>query len=641
MFDLFRSRDKAVRFFLSALLLIVALSMVTYLIPSYGSGDRGTDGVLAKIGKDTVTMREAQLAIQAQLRGRTVPPDLISLYIPRIVDEIITQRSLVYEATRLGLTVTDEEIQNAIRGAIPQLFQDGKFVGREAYESLLAQQNLSIPEFEAEMQRQVLINRLRIVAIEGTVVSPAEIEQEYHRRSDKVKIQYVKISPDKLKSEAQVTPAEVKEYHDKNPNAFPVPEKRSMDLVILDQAKLEQSINPSDADLRRLYDADKERFRTPERVQVRHILLKTTGKSPEEDVKIKAKAEDLLKQIKAGGDFADLARKNSEDPGSATKGGELGWVVRGQTVKPFEDSAFSLKPKETSGLVKTEYGYHILQVLDHEQAHQRTFDEVKAQLADEFRKQRASQIMQDLPDHVQAALKKDPPAKVASDMNLAPPVMVENIAAGDPIPDVGVNKDFEQSLAGLQKGAVSQPVALPPNRIVMALVTKVTPTHPATLEEAQARIRQMLESQKLQQLVTKRANDLVAKAQAMNGDLEKAAKSLGFEVKSPDAFNRQGAVEGLGQAGYVGQAFDKPVGTIFGPLPLSDGQVVGKVISHLPADMSQFEAQRAGLRDELKSKKARERVDLFDAGLREELIKEGKLKIYQDVVNRLVASYRG
>jgi peptidyl-prolyl cis-trans isomerase D len=641
MFDLFRSRDKAVRFFLSALLLIVALSMVTYLIPSYGSGDRGTDGVLAKIGKDTVTMREAQLAIQAQLRGRTVPPDLISLYIPRIVDEIITQRSLVYEATRLGLTVTDEETQNAILGAIPQLFQDGKFVGREAYEALLAQQNLSIPEFEAEMQRQVLINRLRIIAIEGTVVSPPEIEREYRRRYDKVKIQYVKISPDKLKAEAQVTPTEIKEFHDKNPNAFPVPEKKSMDLVILDQAKLEQSINPSDADLHRLYDSDRERFRTPERVQVRHILLKTTGKSPEEDVKIKATAEDLLKQIKSGGDFAELARKNSEDPGSATKGGDLGWIARGQTVKPFEDTAFSLKPKEISGLVKTEYGYHILQVLDHEQAHQRTFDEVRAQLSEEFRKQRASQVMQDLPDRLQTALKKDPPAKVASDMNLAPPVTVENVSAGDPIPDVGVNKDFEQSLAGLQKGAVSQPVALPPNRIVMAVVTKVTPTHPASLEEAQGRIRQMLESQKLQQLVTKRANELVAKAQAMNGDLEKAAKSRGLEVKSPDAFSRQGAVEGLGQAGFVGQAFDKPERAIFGPLPLSDGQVVGKVISHLPADMSQFEAQRIGLRDELKSKKARERVDLFDAGLREQLIKEGKVKIYQDVVNRLVASYRG
>ena len=597
MFDLFRSRDKAVRFFLSALLLIVALSMVTYLIPSYGSGDRGPDGVVAKIGKETVTMHEAQLAIQTQLRGRQIPPELLSLYVPRIIDSIITQRSLVYEATQLGLRVSDEETSNAIRQAIPQLFPDGKFVGREAYEQFLTQQNLTIPEFESEMQRQVLINRLRIVAVEGTVVNSAEIEQEYHRRQDKIKIQYVKVSPEKLKSEVQITPAEIKAYHDKNPAAFPVSEKRSLALLILDQAKLEQSINPSDADLQRLYNSDKDRFRTPERVKVRHILLKTTGKSPEEDAKIKAKVEDLLKQIKAGGDFAELARKNSEDPGSAIKGGELGWVVRGQTVKPFEDTAFSLKANDISPAVKTEYGYHILQVLDHEQAHQRTFDEVKSQLADEFRKQRASEAMQqDLPNRLQAALKKDPPAKVASDMNLAPPVMVENVSAGDPIPGIGVNKDFEQSLTGLQKGAVSQPVALPPNRVVLAVVTQITPAHPSSLEEAQARIKQALESQRLQQLLGKRANELVAKAQAMSGDLEKAAKSLGLEVKSPEAFSRQGAVEGLGAANYVGQAFDKPDGAIFGPLPVTDGQVVGKVVSRLPADMSQFEAQRAGLR---------------------------------------------
>jgi len=641
MFDLFRSRDKAVRFLLSGLLLLVALSMVTYLIPSYGSADRGEDAVVAQIGKDTVTMREARLAIQSQLRGRTIPPELISLYVPRIIDQIITQRALVYEATRLGLKVSDEDTSNAIRMAIPQLFQDGRFAGREAYAAFLAQQNLTIPEFEGEMARQVLINRLRIVAVEGTVVTPAEIEQEYHRRQDKVKIQYVKISPDKLRSEAQVTPAEIKEYYDKNRTAFSVGEKRSLAILVLDQAKLEQSINPTDADLQRLYDADKDQFRTPERVMVRHILLKTAGKPPDEDAKMRAKADDLLKQIKAGGDFAELARKNSEDPGSAAKGGDLGWIVRGQTVKPFEDAAFSLKPKEVSGVIKTEYGYHILQVLEHEPAHQRTFDEVKAQLLEQVRKQRVSQMMQDLPDRVESALKKDAPAKVAADLNLAPPVTVENVGAGDPIPEIGVNKDFEQSIAGLQKGAVSQPVAVPPNRVVVAQVTNVIPPRPASLEEAQARIRQTLDKQKLDQLVTKRSDELVAKAQAMNGDLEKAAKSLGLEVKTPEAFDRSGAVEGLGQAAYVGQAFGKPDGAVFGPVPVPDGKVVGKVLGHVPADMSKFAALRSGLRDELKAKKAQERAELFDAGLREELIKEGKVKIHQDAVNRLVASYRG
>ena len=641
MFDLFRSSDKGKRYFLSGLLILVALSMVTYLIPSYGSGDRGPDTVIAEIGSNTVTQRDAQVAIQNILHGKSIPPNLVSLYVPQIIDQLITERILVYEAGRLGFKVSEDDTFNAIHLAHPELFPEGKFVGRDMYAASLAQQNLTIEEYEGDMARQVLITRLKEVAVEGTVVTAAEIEKEFRRRNEKVNVAYVKLSPDKLKSEVQITPAEMKDYYTKNPAAFPMPEKKSLAIVIVDQAKLEQSVHPAEAVLRRAYLNDQDRFRTPERVQVRHILLKTTDKSGAEADKVKAKAEGLLKQIKGGADFAELARKNSDDPGSAPKGGDLGWLVRGQTVKPFEDAAFSLKPKEISGVVKTEYGYHIIQVLDHQQAHLRTFEEVAAQLGDEVRKQSVSQMMQDLTDRAEAGLKKEPPDKVAKDLGLAPPVMVQNVAPGDPLPEIGVNKDFEQSIAGLKKGDVSQAVALTPTRNAVAVVTNVIPTHPATFEEAQARIKQALEQQKVIELVNKRGEELAARTKAMNGDLEKAAKALGLEVKKPPAFDRRGAVEALGQATYISEAFSKPDGAVIGPISVPDGKVVVKVISHVPADRSTFAAQSPLLRDELKSKKARERDQLFEAGLREQLIKEGKVKIHEDVVNRLVANYRG
>jgi peptidyl-prolyl cis-trans isomerase D len=640
MFNLFRSRDRLVRIMLSALLLLVALSMVTYLIPNYGSGDRGPDSVVAEIGKDTITARDIQLKVQDAIRGRMVPTDMVGLYLPQIVEDMVDYRSMVYEAERLGLKVSDDETSAAIRMSVPALFPDGKFVGREAYASMLAQQNITIPEFETDIARRILVNRLTQIALEGIVVTPAEVEQEYRRRNEKVKIQYVKISPDQFKSEAKVTPAEMKAYFDKNPKAFPIPEKRSLAVLTLDQARLEQSIQPSEAQLRQAYDSDKEKFRTPERVQARHILLKA-GKNPAEDAKIKAKAEDLLKQLKSGADFASLATKNSEDPGSSFKGGELGMVVRGQTVKPFEDVAFSLKPKQISDLVKTQFGYHIIQVLDHQEAHLKTFDEARDQLLDEFRKQRAGQMMQELTDRAQNALKKEPAEKVARDLDLAPPVAVENIGSGDSIPGIGANKDFQQSINGLQKGEVSQPVSLPGNRVVMAVVTSVTPTHPSTYAEAESQIRQMLESQKAGQLSAQRATDLQAKATAMNGDLEKAAKSMGLEVKSPLPFGRSESVEGAGTAGYFAQAFTKPDGTLLGVIPVPDARVVARVVGHLPADMSQFQAQRANLQLELKQKKASERRDLFAAGLRERLIKEGKVKVHQKVVNQLMTNYRG
>jgi peptidyl-prolyl cis-trans isomerase D len=641
MFDLFRSRDRMVRFMLSALLLMVALSMVTYLVPSYGGGDRGGDSVIAQIGKDTVTMREAQQAIQNLMRRQRVPPNLISIYAPRIIDQMITERTLMYEAGRLGLKVSDEDMFNAIRLTVPQLFQDGKFVGREVYAAVLAQQEMTIPEFESEVARELIVTRLKQMVLAGTVVTPAEIEQEFRKRNEKVEIEYVKLARDKLKSEVQISPAEMKEFFDKNRVTFTIPEKRNLAILLIDQAKLEQAINPKEAELRRAYESDKDRFRTPERVQARHILLKTTGKPASEEPKIKAKIEELLKQIKGGADFAELARKNSEDQGSATKGGDLGWIVRGQTVKPFEDAAFSLKPKEISNVVKTEYGFHIIQVLEHQQAQLRPFDDVKTQLTEEYRKQRAGQMVQDLADRAEAALKKDPPEKVAKDLNLPVPIIAENVGPGETISAIGPSPDFQQSLAGLKRGDVSQPVSLPPNRVAMAVVTAVIPAHPPALEEVQARVRQSLEGQRVNELISKRASELVAKANAMNGDLEKAAKALGLEVKKPPAFNRQGAVEGLGQAAYVGDAFTKPAGSILGPVPVPDGRVIAKVMAHVPPDLSQLAAQRSGLRDEIKSNKARSREDLFEAGLKERLTKEGKVKIHQDVVNRLVASYRG
>src|SRR5262249_46545381 len=454
---------------------------------------------------------------------------------------------------------------NAIRLAHPELFPEGKFVGRDSYAAVLAQQNMTIDDYESNMAREVLITRLKEVAVEGVVVTPAEIEQEFRRRNEKVNIAYVKLSPEKLKSEVKITPAEMKEYFARNPASFPIPEKKSLAILIIDQARLEQSIHPAEAELRRAYLNDQDRFRTPERVQARHILLKTTDKSVAELAKVKARAEDLLKQIKGGADFAELARKNSEDPGSAPKGGDLGWLVRGQTVKPFEDTAFSLKPKEISNVVNTEYGFHIIQVMDHHQPHLRTFDEVRAELVGEISKQRVSQMMQDLTDRAEAGLRKDPPEKVAKDLGLAPPIMVQDVAPGDPLPEIGVNKDFDQSLAGLKKGDVSQAVALTPTRNALAVVTNVNPTHPATFEEAQSRIRQALEQQKIVQLVTERADELVAKAKAINGDLEKAAKAMGLELKKPPAFDRRGAVEALGQATYIAEVFTKPDGAIVGP----------------------------------------------------------------------------
>jgi len=644
MFDLFRSREKSVRILLGALLLLVALSMLTYLVPNYNTGSNSSDTVVAEIGKDDViTLMEVQRLIQNTVKGRQLPPDILPNYVPTMVDQLVTERALAWEATRLGFQVTDADLADTIRQTAPGLFQDGRFVGRDAYASMLAQQGLSIAEFEADLRRQILLTRLRDVALEGTIVTPLEIEQAYRKKNEKIKIEYVKVANDKYKAEVQPNAEEMQAFFKANNARFHTPETKNLAILIADPAKMEQAATPTDVDLRRMYSQNMDSFRTPERIKVRHILLKTDGKPASEDAKIKAKAEDLLKQIRGGADFAELAKKNSEDTASAVNGGAMpDWVTRGQTVPEFEKAAFSLKPGQTSDLVKTQYGYHIIQVLQHEDARLRPFEEAKGELAVQAKKQLVNDAMNKISDTGQAALQKDAahPEKVAADLNMQL-VRVDGYKAGQIVKEIGPSPDFDPAVEALKKGEASQLLALADNKVALALVMEVTPPRPQTFEEVQGQIRDTMVQNRLVMVVQNHAKELVDKAKSMGGDLAKAAKSMGLEVKTSGEIDRSGTVEGLGSATYIQDGFGRPDGTVFGPISTPDGVVVAKVLQHADPDMSKLPEQRATLRDEIKSQKARDRNSLFEAGLRDALIKQGKIKIHQDVINRLVAGYRG
>ena len=644
MFDLFRSRDKAVRILLGALLLLVAFSMLTYLVPNYNNGTTSSDTVIAEVGKTTITLAETQRLIQSTIRSRQLPTEILPTYIPQMLDQMVTDRAMELEATRLGIQVSDADVAEAIRQLVPSLFPDGKFVGKEAYASMLAQQNMTIDQFESDLKRQVAISRLRDIALEGTVVTQPEIEAAFRKKGEKIKVEFVRLTVDKYRAESEPTLQEMQNYYKANPAQYTSPEKKNLTVLVIDQSKVEATVNATDADLQRMYAQNQEAFRTPERVKARHILLKTEGK---QDAAVKAKAESLLKQIKCGADFAKLAKQNSEDNGggtggSAANGGDLGdWITHGQMVPEFDKAIFSLKVGETSDLVKTQYGYHIVQTLARQDAGIRTFAEVKGELAAQWKKQRVNDLMQEVSDKAQPALQKDPthPEKVAADYNMDV-VRADGFLAGAAVPELGPSADFDQAVATLKKGEVSQPISSG-NKVALAIVNDVIPPHPSSFEEVQSQIREMTVRNRSTAAVQKHANELIEKAKAMGGDLAKAAKSMGLDIKTSTEVDRAGKIEGLGIASYVSEGFSKPDGTIFGPVGVPDGgTIVAKVISHSGADMSQMAAQRSEIRDEIKSQKARERNTLFESGLKDMFIKQGKIKIHQDVITRLIANYR-
>jgi peptidyl-prolyl cis-trans isomerase D len=638
MFDLFRSRAKAVRIMLGAMLAIVAVSMLLYLIPGTGitAADSSNDQVIAEIGKSTVTVGQVQQQLKNVLQNRQLPPEFAATYIPQLVDQAIADRAVAYEAEQLGFRISDRDLATTLRS-----LQFGN-LPPDQYQQYVEQQfGTTVPDFEENLRASSYEDSLTMIVAEGIIITPAEAEAEYRRRNQKIKVDYIGFFPSKVAADMKPTPEQINAYWAKNKGFFNVPETRDVQFVVADQAKVADTIQITDAQIQDYYNAHRDDYRTPERVKARHILLSTANKPKDEVPKIQAQAEALLKQIKAGGDFAELAKKNSQDPGSAQKGGDLGWVSRGQMVKPFEDAAFSLKPNEISNVITTEYGFHIIQVQERQPAHLQTLDEVKPAIVLALKSQTVFDRMQELADKARAELVKSPQnaQQIANQLNLEF-VTVPGYRAGTPIAQLGNDPQVGASLQGMKAGEVSQ-VIQAGNKLAVAVVTGIKPPHPAELAEVETQVRQQYTQLEANRIVTEKAAKAAELLKQNGGDLKAAAKAVGGEVKSTDFFTSSGAAEGIGSASVFADYFGKPVGTTFGPLPANGQTIVGKVADRQDADMSKFAQERGTIIDQLKGKKKTDRLGLLQDSILADLIQRGKVKKHQAVIDRLVSQYRG
>jgi peptidyl-prolyl cis-trans isomerase D len=639
MFDLFRSRTKAVRLMLGAMLMLVAIMLVVTLIPGFGT-PTVNEQLLAEVGDDALTVREVQLRLTAEMRNQSFPREMAEIYVQQYVNQMILERAVAFEAARRGFEVTDEEVAKAIHSFIPYLFENGKLVSREAYAQLLAQQNLSINEFETGLRRQMLAGRLQNMVLEGMVVAPEELEREFKAANEKIKVEYVAISPESFRGKVAVSPAEIQNYFNANRASYQVGEKRSFEVVALDQPALAAATTISDDELRKIYNQEQDRFRTPDRVRVRHILL-TTTETPAADVpKVEEKAKDLLKQLKGGANFAELAKTHSQDPGSAAKGGDLDWVTRGQTVPNFEKTAFSLKPNELSDVIKTEYGFHIIQILEKQEAQLRPFEAVKAELLAEQKSQIVFDRMQTVGDQMRAALAANPAdaAGVASKFNVRH-VKVERFADGDSIPGLGAGGELRTLILSAAKGEVTSLAQVSQDTLAAAVVTDVLPARPAELAEVENQIRDHLMSRKMAEAVEQKAKEADYLVKGGTKDMKEIARALGGEVKLSGEVTRVETIDGLGAAAYIGAAFSEPVGAVFGPVSFGDRSAVVRVAAKIPADMAKFSTERDRLLEQVKTQRARARKELFEDGILAQLTKEGRVTIYQDAISRMIGSY--
>jgi peptidyl-prolyl cis-trans isomerase D len=636
MFDLFRSQQKAVRILLGVLLGMVALSMLLYLIPggSTPTGDRN-DQVVAEIDKEPVTVHDVELQIRNITQNRPMSPEVIQVLVPQLVDQAIADRAMAYQAKKLGFQVSDKDLANIIRslGPISQLTP-------QQYQMFVEQQGFTVPEFENNVLLKAYQDSIQNIAMEGVIVTPAEVEAAYRQSNDKVKLEYIPFDPAKLGAELKPTPEELNQYFNLKKAAYSMPETRDLQLLIVDPVKVAETIQVGDQQVQSYYNTHKDQYRVAERVKARHIMISTSGKPKEELPKLKAKADDVLKQLKAGTEFSKLAEKNSDDTSTNNKGGDLGWIVRGQMSPDIEAATFALKPNETSGVIAAPYGYDIVQVLEKEPARLRPLEEVKGEILGTLRTQVGFERMQTLGDQVRAELAKAPQngEQIAKKLSVQF-VKVDKWTPGSGIVQLGSDPQATAPLQPLKKGEVSQ-VLQSGTSLAVAVVANINPIRSPELSEVEPRVRSGYALDKGNMMVGEKAKQAAEMARSNGGDLKAIAKSMGLEVKTTDLFTRNGAVEGLGSAAYLGDAFAKPVGSVIGPVFAGSVTIVGTVAEKQSGDMTKFAAEREGLLNQLKGKKSAERQVLLQDSILNTLIQQGKIKKHQDVINRLMSRYR-
>jgi peptidyl-prolyl cis-trans isomerase D len=642
MFDLFRSREKVVRLFLGALLVLVAASMLIYLIPG-GPGGPSASGqnVIAVVGSEKITTTDLDRAVQRITRGQAnLPKGMLAMYVPMLVNQLIESKAMAYKAREMGLNVSDQELGDKIQSEVAPAL-GGKF-DLQLYQSILAQQGMTVADFENQQREELLGARLQTAELQSLIVSDEDARAEYQRKNLKVGLQYIQFDPKAFAGKVNKDPAAVKAYFDKNRALFRSPEKRTVELVVGTTADFMQAANVSDQQLRQQYQDNIDSYRTPDRVRVRHILIKTQGKSKEEAAKLKAKAEDVLKQLQHGGDFAELAKRYSDDTGTAVKGGELGWITKGQTVPNFEKAAFSQKPGETSGLIETEYGFHIIQTEEKQAAHTQTLDEVRPQLLMDVKKEIASENLKKAVDSAHSEIERNPgqAAAIASKYNLKF-FKLDNMASGTSMPEVNTLPELMNAIFSSPKGGVTEVANIDAQgKSAFAVVTNVSPPHDSDYVTVESEVMKKYvetESEHLAETAAKAAADEARKGQS----LEAIAKRYGLTVKSSTPFTVDGAAEGIGSASLLSAAFKAKVGDIVGPVAGTSGQFVCRVSDKIPADMNQFAANKTAVVQSLQQQRQSIQQPLFRDSVVSDLRKHGKIKINQATLNRIVNSFQG
>jgi peptidyl-prolyl cis-trans isomerase D len=626
----------------SLVLLIVPFAL--YFLPDFlddrtSAASASPREVVASVEGRDVTAGQFQRRFQTQMQayqqayGGNINAQLLKqLGIEQqILQQMVDEQAAIVEAERHGITVSDEELRAQIL-SFPAFQENGRFVGEQRYVQILRSQRppLTTSEFEESVRRSMSLEKFRGALTDWMSLSDAELRKEYTARNEKVKLQLVAITAETFKDKVSLSDADVASYFESHKAEYRVGERRKVKFLLIDEAQARQKVAVTPTDVQNHYNENIQQFQSPEQVRASHILLKTENK---DEAAVRKQAEDILQQVKAGADFAALAKKYSEDDASKATGGDLDYFGRGRMVPEFENAAFAMQPGQISELVKTQYGFHIIKVVDKKPGSTRSLDEVRPQITEQLQSQKSQQAVEaqartadeqiDDPSDLDRVGKANGYAVQESGL----------FTREDPIPGLGVAPAVAQQAFQLKDGEVSGAITSPRGPVFITVTGKSDPYVPK-LDEVKVKVREDAIRARATELSRQRAAEIAATLRSAK-NFAAAAKAQGLEAKDTDLVARGGALPDIGASPEIDKvAFTLPVGSVSDPIVTGNGTVIVRVAERDEVTDDEYTAGRDAFRAQLLS----ERQGRFFSAWMTKAKQQMEIEINDNVLKRIVGS---
>jgi peptidyl-prolyl cis-trans isomerase D len=622
-----------------------SVSMVVYLIPGLtGQGATGADTYAVVYphwysrflsSGDVVTQQRVQEMARQQIQQRNPQyadnPMIMNFFTQQVGQQLVQQEILLAEAERLGISATSEDVVNYLHtgptGAV--IFPNGKYIGDQQYAALVnTRLNISVAEFEENIRRDIMLQRLRAMVTASVSVGDQEVRSTYRKDNTKIKFAYAVLSSDDVRKNINPSDADLEAYFKKNAARYAnaVPEQRKITYFAFTPSQLPGGIpQPSQQEMQSYYNAHQSEYSSPETATSRHILIKLAPNADAKaDAAAKAKAEDVLKQIQGGANFADLAKKYSDDPGSKDTGGELGPSQRGRMVPEFDNAIFTQKIGDTK-IVKSQFGYHIVQVESRQPAHSQAFNEVLPTIQATLSRDKVSQAEENYAKQLTSEAIKDGLEKTAAAHHLeivtTPPVASAGVISALPDGSQLISKAFQSK--------VGDPAQYAPTGEGYAIfqVAGIDAAHAPTFADWKTHVLDDYRNEQLPALLNQKTKELADKAQASK-DLAKAAKEAGATVKTSDLVGQSGQVPDFGQVEQVApQLFDMSAGTISGPINTGRTGVVAKLLDKQEPTDAEIQQNFDRTRDQIRDQRQNEAFQLFASNVVANYRKNNRVRI--------------